>query len=190
MLLNLAFYMTDSIKRIKKPMVAPMVAPIVASIKRKGVKGKPKVAPEAIQDIIQVKTLQTEDTGKQFEMAICLAFNIPYNGPYKYGMELPEILKPRLSKLTELFPKCIHTAKNGSRYDYTSEDKHLSAKSTKKGGKVAPQVIGQSQPKKFCEIIGIEYTTNSSLKEYIQKNISNILPILVSYTFDCIKWIG
>jgi hypothetical protein len=63
---------------------------------------------------------------------------------------------------------------------------HLSAKSTKKGvGKIAPQVIGQSQPKKFCEIIGIEYTTIPALKQYIQTEIKKIIPILVDYTFDC-----
>jgi hypothetical protein len=63
---------------------------------------------------------------------------------------------------------------------------HFSAKSTKKGvGKVAPQVIGQSQPKKFCEIIGIEYTSISSLKQYIQTEIIKIIPVLLEYTFDC-----
>lgn len=133
--------------------------------------------------------LQTEDTGKIFEMAICLAYNIPYDGNYKYSMELAEKLKERLSKLLELFPSCIHTAKKGSRYDYTcltDERKHLSAKSTKKGvGKIAPQVIGQSQPKKFCELIGIEYTTIHALKQYIQTEIIKIIPILVDYTFDC-----
>jgi hypothetical protein len=104
-------------------------------------------------------------------------------------MDTPEKLKPRLIKLTELFPMCSHTAKKGARYDFTAvtdETKHLSAKSTKKGsGKVAPQVIGQSQPKKFCDIIGITYTTNTDLKAYIQSNIVTLLPILVSYTFDC-----
>jgi hypothetical protein len=135
------------------------------------------------------KQIVTEDTGKIFEMAICLAYGIPYNGKYKYGMEKPEQLKPRLIKVAELFPMCIHTAKRGSRYDFTSltdGTMHLSAKSTKKGiGKVAPQVIGQSQPKKFCEILGIAFTGVTELKEYIQKNIITILPILISYTFDC-----
>lgn len=132
-------------------------------------------------------TLQTEDIGKMFEMAICLAYGIPYNGKYKYSMEIPEKLKPRLSKLLEMFPMCRHTAK-GSRYDYTclSGEKHLSAKSTKKGvGKVAPQVIGQSQPKKFCELIDIKYTTIPALKQHIQVEIVKIIPILVGYTFDC-----
>ena len=139
--------------------------------------------------ITQPKKFLTEDTGKIFEKAICLAYDIPYDGKYKYSTEIPEKLKPRLAKLVELFPTCSHTAKKGSRYDFTSltdETKHLSAKSTKKGmGKVAPQVIGQSQPKKFCECIGIPYTTIADLKKYIQANILTLLPTLVNYTFDC-----
>lgn len=132
--------------------------------------------------------IETENTGKMFEMAICLAYGIEYDGKYKYGLDLPNRLKPKLMKLTRLFPTCKHTAKKGSRYDYTSIDElnHLSAKSTKKGvGKVSPQVVGQAQPKKFCDIIGIEYTTIQTLKHYIQSNILNILPILVDYTFEC-----
>ena len=82
-----------------------------------------------------------------------------------------------------------YSKEGGARYDFTSlidETNHLSAKSTKKGvGKVAPQVVGQSQPKKFCESIGIEYTTISDLKKYIQTEIVKIIPILVGYTFDC-----
>jgi hypothetical protein len=139
--------------------------------------------------ITKPKKILTEDTGKIFEMAICLAYGIPYDGKYKYEMEIPEKLKSRLTKVVELFPMCSHTAKKQARYDFTSltdETKHLSAKSTKKGvGKVAPQVIGQSQPNKFCEIIGIPYINIKDLKEYIQTNILTLLPILVSYTFDC-----
>lgn len=140
-------------------------------------------------DVVIHPPLQTENTGKIFEMAICLAYGIPYDGKYKYGMEIPEKLTPRLSKLIDHFPMCRHTAKKGARYDYTSvtdETKHLSAKSNKKStGKVAPQVLGQTQPKKFCECMGIPYTTNLELKKYIQTEIRTILPILVGYTFDC-----
>ena len=135
------------------------------------------------------KVLRTEDTGKIFEMAICLAYGIKYEGPYKYSMESAEKLKQRLSKLIDLFPMCTHTARKGARYDFTcleDESKHLSAKTTKKGlGKVAPQVIGQCQPKKFCEIVGIKYTDNANLKKYIQEEIVKIIPIMVHYTFDC-----
>jgi hypothetical protein len=135
--------------------------------------------------------LNTEDTGKQFEMAICLAFGITYNGTYKYGMEIPEKLKPRLTQLIDqnLFPMCKHTASKGARYDFTSSDddsKHLSAKTTKKGGgKVAPQVIGQPSPQKFCDIVGLPFTTIENLKTDIQTKITTILPFLVDYTFDC-----
>jgi hypothetical protein len=133
-------------------------------------------------------TLKTEDTGKMFEMAICLAYGIPYDGKYKYDMELPTKLQSRLSKLPELFPKCTHSAKRGARYDFTAVDSsvHLSAKTIKKGsGKVAPQVIGQAQPEKFCAELGIPFTTVPELKAYIQTNICSILPHLVSHTFDC-----
>ena len=133
--------------------------------------------------------LKTEDTGKMFEMAICLAYGIAYDGKYKYDLDLPRALQPRLAKLPELFPKCTHSAKRGSRYDFTAVDdptKHLSAKTIKKGGgKVAPQVIGQAQPQKFCEELGIPFTTVADLKNYIQTNITTILPQLVSHTFDC-----
>lgn len=133
--------------------------------------------------------LLTEDTGKMFEKAICLAYNIDYDGVYKYDLEKAQILSKRLTKLTELFPMCYHSAKKGARYDFTGVDdntKYLSAKTTKKGvGKVAPQVIGQCKPNKFCEFLHIEHTNILELKEYIQKNIHIILPILVEYTFDC-----
>lgn len=144
---------------------------------------KVKLKPE-----INLKVLRTEDTGKIFEMAICLVYGIKYDGKYKYSMEKAEILKNRLNKLTELFPTCYHTAKKGSRYDFTSannENIHLSAKTTKRLGKIAPQVIGQSQPSKFCTLLNIKLIDIASLKEYIQKNITNILHLLVQYTFDC-----
>lgn len=138
---------------------------------------------------VEKKTLKTEDTGKIFEMAICMAYGIQYDGKYKYCMEAPEKLKPRLKKLTELFSMCVHAAKKGSRYDFTSiADKtvHLSAKTTKKGiGRVAPQVVGQSQPIAFCKNIGITFTTIQCLKKHIQEKIVDVLPVLVNYTFDC-----
>ena len=133
--------------------------------------------------------MATEDTGKMFEMAICMAYGIPFDGKYKYGMELPNALQSRLAKLPTLFPKCTHGAKRGARYDFTGIDnttKHLSAKTIKRGsGKVAPQVIGQAQPQKFCDELGIPFTTVLNLKQYIQTNITIILPHLVSHTFDC-----
>ena len=136
------------------------------------------------------KKLQTEDTGKIFEMAICMLFDTPYTaGEYKYSIEKAQAIKARMSKLKELFPPCLHTAENGSRYDFTAlneSNNYLSAKSIKKDdGKIAPQVIGQAKPKKFCEVLGISYTTNEDLKKYIQNNITDIFPYLMEYTFSC-----
>ena len=136
-------------------------------------------------------TLKTEDTGKMFEMGLCMALKTPYDGPYKYSLDLPTQLQPRLQKLcADFFPKPYkHTAKKGAPYDYTCvEDSalHISAKTTKKGvGKVAPQVIGQAKPQKFCEELGIPFTDIPALKKYIQEKITDVLPHLVNHTFDC-----
>ena len=166
----------------KGPRLPPSVKQTPPPVKQTSdVKAVPHVETEMV--------LQTEDTGKIFEMAICLAYGIPYDGPFKYSMQEAQRLQARLVKLTELFPMCRHSARKGARHDFTcatDETKHLSAKSTKKGvGKVAPQVLGQSQPDTFCEAMGVEFTTIPALKQYIQTNITSILPILVGYTFDC-----
>ena len=133
--------------------------------------------------------LKTEDTGKIFEKAICDGLCIPYVGPFKYSQDEVDLLVPRLSRLAtdKLFPPCVHTASKCARYDFTSIDgaSHLSAKSNKKkGGKLAPQVVGQPTPQKFCQVLGIEYTTPETLKQYIQENIVSILPVLWNHTFD------
>jgi len=136
--------------------------------------------------------IQTESVAYGFEMGVCNAVPTDYVGSYKFGMDIPNKLVDRLSKVHDINPdfgQLQHTANNGARYDFTHcTDKtiHLSVKSTKKGvGKVAPQVIGQCQPKRFCDIMEIEYTTTSDLKKYIQDDIVKIIPILVGYTFDC-----
>jgi hypothetical protein len=154
---------------------APKPAPAVKPASTPAVKPEPKPS----------STLKTEDTGKIFEMAICLAYGIPYDGKYKYGLEEPEALKPRLSRLTELFPACTHTAKRGARYDFTTTDgtRHLSAKTTKGDCKVAPQCVGQANPNQFCERLGISPMPVPTLKFYIQKNVKTFLPNLLEFTF-------
>lgn len=135
------------------------------------------------------KTLKTEDTGKTLEMAICLAYGIPYDGEdFKYSMEKAEVLSKRLSQLLVLFDTPTHTAKKGARYDFTNTNgEHLSAKTSKKTSvcMVAPQVIGQAAPKKFCDIIGIEYVDVPTLKHFLQDNVALILEQMCNYTFDC-----
>ena len=133
-----------------------------------------------------MQKLRTEDTGKIFEMALCLAFNTPFVGPYKYSLTDALKLLPRLTILTTLLPPMTHTAHHGSRFDFTSHDSlfHLSAKTTKKYAKIAPQIIGQSQPLKFCKLIGIPFHNIYDLKIHIQIHIKHILHIMISFTFD------
>jgi len=141
-------------------------------------------------NIIYPKQIITEDLGKIFEMAICLSYEIEYDGKYKYSLEEANIIKKRIYKLTHVFPyKIKHIAKNGNKYDFVSvENEHinLSAKTTKKDGKVCPQVIGQPSKKKFCEFFGIDLQYNlEQIKEYIQHNVHALLNIYALNTFDC-----
>ena len=132
----------------------------------------------------------TEDLGKIFEMAICLYYEIDYDGHYKYSLQEAQILKNKLSNLKSVFPYNIkHCAKGGSKYDFECIDDptiHLSAKTTKKDGKVCPQVIGQPTHKRFCEFFEIDPTTSlEEIKIYIINNIANLLQVYSANTFDC-----
>lgn len=131
----------------------------------------------------------TEDLGKIFEMAICLYYDTPYDGNYKYSWQEAQSLKNKLNNLTNLFPYNIkHCASRGSKYDFECLDDpsiHLSAKTTKKDGKVCPQVIGQPTHKRFCEFFEIDPTTSlEQIKIYIINNIANLLQVYIN-TFDC-----
>lgn len=146
-----------------------------------------------IKDPIQIEKkpdINTEVLGKSFEMAICLLYTIVFDGKYKYSMSDATKLKKRIVKLKDVFPYYIrHTAKNGSQYDFTGlhdANIKLSAKTTKKDGKVCPQVIGQPSKKKFCEFFKID-TANSldEIKEYILANVREMLAIYFNLTFDC-----
>lgn len=135
------------------------------------------------------KKILTEDLGKIFEMAICILYKIKYDGKYKYSIEEAETLSKRIVELREIFPYNIsHTAKNGSQYDFmdTENDIKLSAKTTKKDGKVCPQVIGQPSKKNFCEYFSLNTDISlQDIKHYIQNNIDDILNIYYKCTFDC-----
>ena len=137
-----------------------------------------------------LKKVVTEDLGKIFEMAICLLYDIPYDGKYKYGLEEAIAVKEKLHKLKTVFPfRLKHIAKNGNKYDFVSIDDdniHLSAKTTKKDNKVCPQVIGQPSKKKFCEFLGLDLLYSlDQIKNYIETNVKTLLEIYVLNTFDC-----
>lgn len=136
------------------------------------------------------KQIITEDLGKIFEMAICLSYEIEYDGKYKYSLEEATAIKERIYKLKDVFPyKIKHIAKNGNKYDFVSienDNTNLSAKTTKKDGKVCPQVIGQPSKKKFCEFFGVDLQYNlEQIKQYIEDNVKTMLNIYTLNTFDC-----
>lgn len=131
----------------------------------------------------------TEDLGKIFEKAICILFNISYEGNYKYSEEEAIILSNRLIKLKDIIPNTLkHTAQNGNQYDFQSieSNTYLSAKTTKKDGKICPQVIGQTTKKKFGEYFNLNVDiTLDQIKEYIQMNQLHLLNEYSKHTFDC-----
>ena len=74
--------------------------------------------------------IRTEDTGKIFERAGCLAFDTPYDGHYRYG-EPPEHLVWRLLPLQYNGP-WKHCASGGCRHDFVNaNNEYLSFKTTK-----------------------------------------------------------
>jgi hypothetical protein len=143
-----------------------------------------------IEEKTKQQTILTEDLGKIFEMAICLLYEIEYDGKYKYSLEEAINIKDKLYKLKNVFPfKIKHIAKNGNKYDFVSIDNdqlNLSAKTTKKGEKICPQVIGQPSKKKFCEFFGLDLLYNlGQIKDYIETNVKTLLEIYTLNTFDC-----
>lgn len=147
------------------------------------------IIDEKLKVKVKVKVL-TEDLGKIFEKSICILYNIEYDSKYKYSIEDADKLKERLIKFKEVFPfNIIHSAKNGSRYDFTGlEDLNikLSAKTSKKDGKVCPQVIGQPTKKRFCEYFEIDNSSDlEEIKKYIENNLIKLLKKYYDFTFDC-----
>lgn len=143
-----------------------------------------------VKEIKTQKKVLTEDLGKIFEMAICLLYEIQYDGKYKYSLEDATIIKDKLHKLKVEFPfKIKHIAKNGNKYDFVSiegDKVNLSSKTTKKNAKVCPQVIGQPTKKKFCEFFKIDLRYNlEQIKDYIETNVNKLLEIYSLNTFDC-----
>ena len=177
----------NSLEEINPPDI------IGVSIKKRKTRKLPDdfiIIENSLEEISPVKIILTEDLGKKFEMGICMLYGIEYDGKYKYSMEEAEKLKERLTNFPKVFPhKLKHTAKNGSQYDFTGEEDEtikLSAKTTKKDGKVCPQVIGQPSKKKFCEFFNVDSNfTLEQIKEYIEVNVDKMLNIYFDLTFDC-----
>jgi len=143
--------------------------------------------------VMDKKQVITEDLGKIFEMAVCLLYEIEYDGKYKYSMVDAEKIKQKIHKLKEVFPyRLQHVAKNGNKYDFvvisetSSSPLYLSAKTTKKDGKVCPQVIGQPSKEKFCKHFEITDTYDlEKIKHHIQENVNKMLYVYAANTFNC-----
>ena len=57
----------------------------------------------------------TEDLGKIFEMAICLLYDTPYVGKFKYSMSQAETIKDKIKGMKNVFSQNItHTAEKGA----------------------------------------------------------------------------
>lgn len=139
---------------------------------------------------VETKTLRTEDLGKIFEMAICLLYGATYVGNFKYSLKKAYDIKDRLIGLLKVFPYILkHIARNQNRYDFECvgyEHIKLSAKTTKKNGKICPQVIGQPTKKTFCEFFNVDKSYDlNQIKIYIENNVSYMLEKYISTTFDC-----
>jgi hypothetical protein len=59
----------------------------------------------------------------------------------------------------------------------------LSAKTTKKDGKVCPAVIGQPSKTRFCQLF--EIPTETNIKTYIENNVVALLEKYTIHTFEC-----
>ena len=136
-----------------------------------------------------IHKILTEDLGKIFEKAICLCFDdIPYDGIYKYSLDEAEKLSIRIK---DNYPfELTHTASKSNRYDFTGKidsSIKLSAKTTKKDGKVCPSVIGQPSKKNFCNFKKItkENSDTEYIKKFIVQNAKQMLNNYEEYTFDC-----
>jgi hypothetical protein len=182
---------------------------IIELLKEKGIKGyskknkaellvllnegkpqEPKVKKEKVKNF-EDKTLKTEDTGKIAEMAVCLFYDIPFEGEFKYDMdEAKRISKLIPSSLKEEWAEeCEHTATIKGKQDFTSPDgKYLSLKSNKESGRMlAPQFIGQPTRKSFREKLNIpqpEEDTYDDLKEYAVKNVISLLKLYWKHAFN------
>jgi hypothetical protein len=137
-----------------------------------------------------VKKLLTEDLGKEFEMAVCMCLDIPYDGDFKYSLVKAEELSAKLCLLKDHLPadtKFKHTAANQGRYDLTSVDEKVKfhIKTTKKHGMEAPQVIGQPSAKTFIKHFDLDpNSSKDDLKRFIYENMKQIIKEEMKYLFD------
>jgi len=134
------------------------------------------------------KKVITEDLGKIAEKAICDLLGTPYNMTFKYPQERVDALRPRFASLAQEFAGYTHTGNSDDLNDFTSADgsKHLSVKTTKKGWKICPQILGQPSRSTFCPSFGLPLdATNDQIKGYIESHALEMMPKYIATTFHC-----
>ena len=140
--------------------------------------------------IIKEPNEPNEKFGIVFEMAICLLYNIKYNGNFKYSIDEANYIKNKIEKLKNIHPfNMEHVARTCDIYDFTSDNiyHNLSAKTnTHNSQRICPQIIGQTTIKKWCEYFEIDpILPVNEIKMYIADNIHKILFKYFQNTFHC-----
>lgn len=137
-----------------------------------------------------MELLNNEHLGKAVEKGLCLALKTPYGMQYNYPSDLAESLALRFASLVNRFQGYTHTGAKNQLYDFTSADgsQYLSVKTalSEKACKVCPQVIGQPSRGVFARYFGLPSdVTNDEIKNYIQNNVSSMMPKYIEQTFPC-----
>lgn len=135
-----------------------------------------------------MRKVVTEDLGKIAEKALCNVVGTTYNMKFKYSHERVDTLTARFASLAQEFAGYTHTGHNDNLNDFTSEDKstHLSVKTTKKGSKICPQVIGQPSRSTFCPYFGLPPdASNDQIKSYIETHPQEMVMKYMATTFHC-----
>jgi hypothetical protein len=135
-----------------------------------------------------LKKVVTEDLGKIAEKALCDLLGTPYKMAFGYPQDRVDALRPRFESLKTELAGYTHTGATSNLNDFTSADgsNHLSVKTTKKGYKICPQVLGQPSRTTFCPAFGLPLdATNDQIKTYIQDNVKSMLPKYLESTFHC-----
>jgi hypothetical protein len=133
------------------------------------------------------------------EKVICNVLSCNFNTTINKGFSNKELkfiafLSKKLSNhktILELstIKSWTHTAEKGAPFDFTNNEKtskvkYLSVKtSVRKFGNVAPTAIGQASVRKFCDLFEIENSSISNVKEFVVREITRILPVLLDNTF-------
>lgn len=146
------------------------------------------MSPPTLNDCaicVQTKPDENNETlGITLEQSICMLYNCAFNGIFKYETRRAVHLKERIQYLKQIIPELTHLGGKG-KYDFhcPQTDNHLSVKSTKKNGKVCPQIIGQTTLQKFRLYFSIPSYTK--IQDYTVNNIFILLSEYEKNTFHC-----